>query len=170
MDMSTVFPGLDPRCPGPSDFSLAQDPVFAGLLTRTYAERLGKSLLPFGMEPNAAARWLYEDAPFCVLAHNAAADPRFVYGNRTTQSCFEFDWNELTRLPSRLSAEAPNQAERQGLIEAVARAGFATGYRGLRIAKSGRRFWIEEVTMWQLTDAAGTVWGQAATYDRWRDA
>jgi hypothetical protein len=76
----------------------------------------------------------------------------------------------MTRLPSRLSAEAPNRAERQGLIEAVARDGYATGYRGLRIAKSGRRFWIEDVTMWQLADATGVVRGQAATYRRWQDA
>ncbi len=170
MNSSIAIPGLDPRCPGPSDFSLAYDPVFAGLITRTYVERLGKSLLPFELEREAAARWLYEEAPFCVLVHNTASDPRFVYANRTAQLCFEFRWDEMTCLSSRLSAEAPNQAERQDLIEAVTHAGFATGYRGLRIAKSGRRFWIEDVTMWQLTDAADTVRGQAAAYNKWRDA
>ena len=165
-----IAPGLDPHDPGPSDFGLAQDPVFAGLLTHTYLERLGKSLGPFALDAVAAAHWLYGAAPFCLLVHNTAADPRFVYANRTAQSCFEYEWDEITRLPSRLSAEMPDQAERQGLIEAVTRAGFATGYRGLRIAKSGRRFWIEGVTMWQLTDATGTVRGQAAVYEDWRDA
>ena len=30
------------------------------------------------------------------------------------------------------------------LLGSVADKGYARGYRGLRIAKSGRRFWIEE--------------------------
>ena len=102
--------------------------------------------------------------------HDTAPDPRFVHGNRSAQACFEFGWDELTRLPSRLSTEAPNQAERQGLVEAVAQAGFATGYRGLRIAKSGRRFWIGNVTMWQVTDAAGRVRRRVAACNKWRDA
>ncbi len=126
--------------------------------------------MPSELDPVAAAYWLYEEAPFCLLVHNTAADPRFVYANRAAQACFEFEWDEMTRLPSRLSAETPNREERQGLIEAVTRTGFATGYRGLRIAKSGRRFWIEDVTMWQLTDVTGTVRGQAAAYNHWRDA
>jgi len=170
MDFSITIPGLDPRCPGPNDLGLAHDAVFANLITRTYKERLGESLVPLDLDSKAAARWLYEEAPFCVLVHNTASDPRFVYANCTAQACFGFGWDEMTCLPSRLSSEAPNQAQRQDLIETVARAGFATGYRGLRIAKSGRRFWIEDVTMWQLTDAAGTVRGQAATYRIWRDA
>ena len=170
MASSIVVPRLDPRCPGPGDFSLAHDPVFAGLITRTYAERLGKSLLPFKFEPAAAARWLYEEAPFCVLVHNTASDPRFVYANRTAQTCFEFDRDEMTLLSSQLSVEAPNRTERQSLIETVTRSAFATGYRGLRIAKSGHRFWIENVTMWQLMDTAGTVQGQATAYNNWRDA
>jgi len=38
---------------------------------------------------------------------------------------------------------------------------FATGYRGLRVGRSGRPFWIEDVTMWDLMDADGGVHGQA---------
>jgi MEKHLA domain len=168
--MSEAIPGLDPGDVGPSDPALAHNPEFIGLLAGSYERLVGESLAPAGLGSVEAARWLYEQAPFCVLAHNAAEDPRFVYANRAAQACFGFDWTEMTLLPSRLSAEAPNRAERQRLIEAVARDGYATGYRGLRIAKSGRRFWIEDVTMWQLADATGVVRGQAATYRRWRDA
>ncbi len=164
------MPGLDPVRPGPSAADLARDPVFAGLIDRNYRTRLGRSLVASGHDPTSAARWLYDDAPFCLLVHNTAADPRFVYANLTAQACFGFDWDEMTCLPSRLSAEVPNRAERQTLIETVARDGYATGYRGLRIAKSGRRFWIEDVTMWQVTDDAAIVRAQAAVYDRWRDA
>jgi PAS domain-containing protein len=97
-----------------------------------------------------AARWLYREAPFCALAHNTDRDAIFIYGNKAAQACFEYTWDELTSLRSRLSAEEPNREERQCLLDAVKRHGFATGYRGLRIAKSGRRFWIENVTVWQL--------------------
>ena len=55
-------------------------------------------------------------------------------------------------------------------LEAVARHGFATGYSGIRIAKSGRRFLIEKGVVWQLIDRDGAVRGQAATFARWRDA
>ncbi|WP_437377230.1 MEKHLA domain-containing protein [Inquilinus limosus] len=39
-----------------------------------------------------------------------------------------------------------------------------TSYRDLRVAKSGRRFWIENATVWRLIDEAGTLHGQAATF------
>ncbi len=161
---------LDPDRPGPSDAALARDTGFVGLLTRTYRDRLGKDLVPAGLDPTAAAPWLYERAPFCLLVHNTAADPRFVYANRIAQACFEYGWHEITCLRSRQSAAPFDRAERQRLIEAVTRDGFATGYRGLRIARSGRSFWIEDVTMWQLVDMSGRLRGQAAAYAHWSDA
>src|SRR5262245_51859263 len=79
-------------------------------------------------------------------------------------------WDEIVLLPSRLSAEPVDREERQKLLDDVARQGFATGYSGLRIAKSGRRFWIEDGVVWQLIDEDGAVRGQAATFAKWRDA
>jgi hypothetical protein len=110
---------------------------------------------------------LYQHAPFAC--HDRQADPVFIYANRTAQRCFEFDWDKMTRLPSRLSTEAPNRAERQHLLDAVGRDGFISNYKGVRIAKSGRRFWIENAVVWQLIDAAGTLLGQAARFQDWRD-
>ncbi|GEP03888.1 MEKHLA domain-containing protein [Methylobacterium oxalidis] len=144
---------------------LSQDPGFFTLLDGSHARLLGRPLAPEGR----GADWLYAEAPFAVLAHDGSADPRFVYANRTAQSCFGYDWAAFTALPSRLSAEAPERAARQELLDRVARDGFATGYRGVRIAASGRRFLIEDGTVWQLVDADGTVRGQAATFSRWRD-
>jgi hypothetical protein len=40
-------------------------------------------------------------------------------------------------------------------------------YSGVRVSKSGRRFRIERAIVWNLTDAAGTHCGQAASFDRW---
>src|ERR1700746_200330 len=58
-----------------------------------------------------ATRWLYQEAPFCALAHNTDRDPIFIYGNKAAQACFEYTWDELTSLRSRLSAEEPNRQE-----------------------------------------------------------
>ncbi|QLI81775.1 MEKHLA domain-containing protein [Chitinibacter fontanus] len=140
------------------------------LMLASYRRLVGRELVDPSWDIEQAAQWLAETAPFCVLAHEASADPRFIFANRTAQRCFEYSHDELIGLPSRLSAEAPNRAERQQLLESVSRQGFASGYRGLRIAKSGRRFWIEDVTVWNLIDEAGVCHGQAATYARWCDA
>jgi hypothetical protein len=149
--------------------NLSVDPAFFDLLTESHARLVGAPLIPPGEgEQNAA--WLYHEAQFCVLAHDTDPDPRFIYGNRAAQACFEYDWDALTSLPSRLSAEAPNRDERQKMLDAVTSNGFATGYRGLRIAASGRRFWIEDGIVWQLIDREGVRHGQAAVFRRWRDA
>jgi PAS domain-containing protein len=145
---------------------LSVNPAFFELLDKSYSRLLGRSLAPAGMTIEAAARWLYEDAPFGVLAHNTDADPTFIYGNKAVQRRFEYTWQELTSLRSRLSAEAPNREERQQFLERVGRDGFVTGYRGLRITKAGKRFWIEDATVWQLTDDAGIYRGQAAMLPR----
>lgn len=140
-----------------------------GLIIESHRRLVGADLAPPELAEAEQARWLYEDAPFCVLAHNGAADPVFIYANRAAQRCFEYGWEEFLRLPSRFSAEAPNRAERQRLLDTVARDGFAAGYKGLRVAKSGRRFWIEQGVVWQLTDAHGMARGQAASFPIWRD-
>lgn len=150
--------------------SLAHDPEFFDLLVGSYRRIVGGTppFLASGEHPSAL--WLYRDATDCVLAHNTDPDPRFIYANRAAQSCFEYDWDEFVSLPSRLSAEPLGREDRQLLLDAVARNGFATGYRGLRIAKSGRRFWIEGGVVWQLVDGVGAVRGQAASFSQWRDA
>lgn len=143
----------------------AADPAFFALLASNYARAVGKPLLAEGQD----AAWLYSDAPFAVLAHNTAPDPVFVYANRTAQACFEYGRDEFITLPSRLSAEAPNREERQLLLDAVTRHSFISDYRGMRIARSGRRFWIEGGTVWQLIDEDGAPRGQAALFTSWTD-
>ncbi|WP_410499594.1 MEKHLA domain-containing protein [Chitinibacter sp. S2-10] len=140
------------------------------LMLDSHRRLTGRELVPADWPLAQAAHWLQHEAPFCVLAHEAGFDPRFIFANATAQRCFEYSASELIGLPSRLSAEAPNREERQQLLDAVSRNGYASGYRGLRIARSGRRFWIEDVTVWNLIDEAGQCHGQAATYASWRDA
>jgi len=141
---------------------LRKDLLFANLLTESYFRFTGHSLAPDGLIGEDAAMWLYELAPFGLLAHNSASDPVFVYGNKVAQQLFEYGWDELVGLPSRLSAEAPNREQRQRFLTDVQRHGFVTGYCGIRISKSGKRFVIEDATVWQLIDAEGRYHGQAA--------
>ena len=148
---------------------LSHDPDFFDLLVSSYRRTLGRD--PAFLEHGAprSAEWLYAQASHPVLAHNTDPDPRFIYANRAAQTAFEYDWDEITSLPSRLSAEPVDREERHRLLDSVARHGFATGYSGVRIAKSGRRFLIEQGVVWQLIDRDGAVRGQAATFARWRD-
>jgi PAS domain-containing protein len=147
-----------------------EDPGFYDLLVDSYRRIVGAE--PPFLPPGAlhSARWLYTESPVCVLAHDADPDPRFIYANKAAQACFEYSFDEITALPSRLSAEAPARDERQRLLDAVARDGFATGYSGVRIAKSGRRFLIEDGVLWHLTERDGSLHGVAATFARWRNA
>jgi hypothetical protein len=141
------------------------DPGFFALLTGSYERLVGKPLVPEGADAN----WLYEQAPFAVLAHDGSSDPKFTYANKCAQACFEYDWDEIITLPSRLSAEPADRAERQALLDQVARHGFMSGYRGIRVAKSGRRFAIEDGIVWELIDAKDRRHGQAATFSSWRN-
>ena len=144
---------------------LSTDAGFFALLTDSYARLVGAPLVP----PATDADWLYREAPFVVVAHGTDQDPKFIYANKTAQECFEYSWEEFMSLPSRLSAEAPDRAERQSLLDDVARNGFLSGYQGLRVAKSGRRFIIEDGVVWELLDRDGMRHGQAATFLSWRD-
>jgi len=143
---------------------------FVACLLESHRRLTGRALLTEqDGEPDAmAARRLY-DAPFVVLAHDTAADPRFTYANRAAQRLFEMPWSEIVGLPSRLSAEAPAREERQRLLEQVATRGYIDDYSGVRISKSGRRFRILRATVWNVRDRLGRPLGQAATFTDWED-
>ena len=140
-----------------------RDPAFFALLTGSYRRLVGKPLT------DRDAAWLYRDAPFVVLAHNTDADPIFTYANRAAQDCFGYGWDEFLTLPSRLSAEPMLRQDRQRLLDSVRDKGFIADYRGIRIAKSGRRFRISGTVIWQLIDEDGVLRGQAAKFADWSD-
>jgi len=119
-------------------------------------------------------RWLGEDladdlweAPFALVSHGIEPDPVLNYGNRKALELWEMTWEELTKTPSRLTAEAPDREERARLLSEVASHGFIRNYSGIRISKSGRRFCIEGATVWNLLDEEGRYYGQAAAFSRW---
>jgi PAS domain-containing protein len=145
------------------------DDDFADLLTTSYQRVVARPLLPGTVAASDASRWLYNHAPFILLAHDTSPDPVFVYANRAAQRRFEYSWDEFIRLPSRLSAEEPNRDERQAFLNEVLRRGFVDDYQGLRKTRSGRRFRIESATVWNLIDVDGDLRGQAALVPRWTD-
>lgn len=136
------------------------------LLRFSFHHWTGRDLMDPGMTDDEAARFAFS-ARFALLSHDAGKDPRFTYGNETALALFGLGWAEFTALPSRLSAEAGDQQERARLLAEVAADGHIDDYRGVRIARGGRRFLIEQATVWNLTDPIGVYHGQAATFRHW---
>lgn len=106
-------------------------------------------------------------SPFVVASHTKAEDPILNYGNQQALALWEGTWEEFTGIPSRLTAEPVNQAERARMLDQVATHGFITDYQGIRISRTGRRFLVQQATVWNVLDDHGTIQGQAATFSRW---
>lgn len=136
-------------------------------LARSFKKWTGRDLLPGNLSAAELAEKIF-DAPFVVVSHGTHADPILNYGNRAALALWEMSWEEFTRTPSRLTAEAPRREERARLLEAVARNGFIDDYSGIRISKSGRRFEIFRATVWNLVAETGTPCGQAAAFSEWK--
>lgn len=135
-------------------------------LARSFQQRTGRVLAPAGLAPLELSRWIFE-APFVVASHGTQADPILNYGNGAALTVWESKWEELTAMPSRLTAEAPLREERARLLDLVARQGYIDDYSGIRISKNGRRFRIAQATVWNLTTESGAPCGQAATFSNW---
>jgi hypothetical protein len=134
------------------------------LIAESFASLTGRELIAPARDDLAEALW---SAPIVLLAHGTEADPVFFYGNRMALERFEMTAEQLVGTPSRLSAEFAERAERERLLEEVARRGFIDDYAGVRVSSTGRRFRIEQATVWNLIDASGEKHGQAAAFARW---
>jgi hypothetical protein len=106
-------------------------------------------------------------ANFVIVSHDSNKDPIFNYGNQSALDLWEFDWKQFTRLPSRLSAEPLAQIHRDRLLLEVKNQGYIANYRSIRISRTGKRFWVENATIWTVTDNNGNDIGQAATFSKW---
>ena len=141
-------------------------PAYAALLLKSYRSLTGRDLLPPAASIEAAAEALF-NAPFVVLSHEASHDPVFVYANRAALARFSMSLNEIIGLPSRYSAEPVARDERQRLLDRVTAQGYIDDYRGVRIAKNGKRFEVRNATVWNVIDECGTIVGQAAAFSEW---
>jgi hypothetical protein len=138
------------------------------LIVESHGRVVGRPLLHADPSDAAGLRDTLWNTPLVVVAHGTQADPVFCYGNRLALELFEMDFAAFTALPSRYSAQPLARETRAELLERVARHGFIDDYSGIRISSTGRRFRIENATVWNLIDAAGSYRGQAATFRDWR--
>mgnify|MGYP002630317629 CR=1 FL=1 len=137
------------------------------LLRSSFRDWTGKDLIDDSLDSRAGAKYLFE-APFALLSHyQPLSDPILNYGNKTVLSLFEVSWKELIQMPSRLTAEPHEREERAELMRRVSKNGYIDDYTGIRISKSGKRFLIEQATVWNLIDSQGTYKGQAAIFSDW---
>ena len=136
------------------------------IIARSLKHWTGRDLPPGTISPAEFAEKVFH-APFVLVSHGTEADPILNYGNAAALALWEMSWDELTRTPSRLTAEAPNREERARLLAAVAQRGFIDDYSGVRISKAGRRFRIAQATVWNLLSETGQPCGQAAMFSHW---
>jgi hypothetical protein len=135
-------------------------------LARSLKHWTGRELMPGVSDPRELSRRVFE-APFVLVSHGTEAEPVLNYGNRSALTLWDISWDELTRTPSRLTAEAPNREARARLLERVTRDGFIDNYSGVRIGRTGRRFRIAQATVWNLLSPGGAAYGQAAMFSNW---
>jgi hypothetical protein len=138
----------------------------AQLLCASYERWTGKKLLPASSPSHPLTEQLFH-APFALVSHGTEADPVFNFGNQTALNLFEMSWEEFTLLPSRKSAEPVNRQERADFMARVTKEGFIKDYSGIRISATGKRFRIEQATVWNLIDKKEQYHGQAPVFDQW---
>lgn len=150
--------------------SLLQNSTFlrhSGKLNQSFHRYTGQHLVPKTGTEEDIARSLYK-APLVVLSHNFNHDDViFDYANEAAQKLWEYSWEEFIQLPSRLSAEADSVEARQKALSQAEQNGYISGYSGIRISKSGKRFRIQDVVIWNLEDENGRKTGQAACFPTW---
>ena len=132
----------------------------------SYRHWTGKDLVARSGDATIDAKTLF-DAPFVVVSHGTQANPILNYGNQTALNLWELNWERLTRMPSRETAEPMHRDEREQFMARVRRDGFLSDYEGIRIASSGRRFRIQNALIWNILDEKKSVCGQAATFSTW---
>ena len=140
--------------------------ALALLLFESHQRVVGRPLSNSALTGKALVDALWR-MPQVLVAHGLGDDPLFNYGNAAALALFEMTWAQFIATPSRASAEASNQAARARVMADVASRGYTTGYRGLRVSRTGQRFWIEDTTIWNVLDADGRYCGQAATFAHW---
>jgi len=141
---------------------------FVQTLDEAYRHWTGQGLpAPAHLDSQQRLAWLHSHAPYSLLAHDGAADPRFTYVNECALKCFKYPRETFIGMPSRFSASELDRAARQVLLEQVTANGIAEGYSGWRVDAHGQPFMIHAGVVWTLLDEAGRAVGQAALF--WPD-
>lgn len=137
------------------------------VILNSYRHWTGRELLSLSSTKTDLMTALFF-APFVVVTSDSAADPILNYGNKQGLQLWEMSWKQLTQTPGRHTAEPMHRDERQGFLDTVQKKGFIDNYSGIRISSSGRRFKIEQATVWNLIDQNLRFVGQAATFQSFK--
>ena len=135
-------------------------------LLNSYQKLLKRELIHRTSNPQEESERLFL-APFVVASHGIDSDPIYNYGNKVLLELWERDWQQLTSMPSRLSAEKILREERQQILEATSQHGYLKNYQCIRISRTGKRYKINDITLWNVIDDQGSFCGQAATFSQW---
>lgn len=151
----------------------------AGLILQSHLKAFGKDhpaalIAPLAADASAhqLAQALFA-APTVVLAHDGAPldqgeGPRLIYANRAALVLWKRAWSEMVGMPSRLTAEPSERHSRQMALVAARQQAATTGYSGIRIDSSGRRFQISAARLWSLSkNGEAAPYGQVAAFSNW---
>ncbi len=135
-------------------------------LLDSYARFVKKELI------DRQGTWLQQaehlfDSPIVIASHGIETDPVLNYGNQSALKLWEMDWNQFTRTPSRLTAEPINREDREQMLHQAKMQGFIADYTGIRISSNGKRFRINQATIWNIHKPDGTPLGQGAAFSDW---
>ncbi len=139
---------------------------YVHLITNSLKELANINIVDFSLTLEEQAEQVF-NSDYVLLAHNGTNDPIFNYANQTAQELFEMSWEEFTNMPSKYSAESDERSKREEFLAEVAEKGYSKDYSGIRISKSGKRFEIKNVILWNIYDSEGNRIGQAAMFDEY---
>jgi MEKHLA domain. len=136
------------------------------LITKSLKELANIEIVDSSLSIEEQAKQVFSSG-YVLLAHNASDDPIFNYANQTALNLFEMSWEEIINMPSKYSAESDERGQREKFISEVEAKGYSKDYSGIRISKSGRRFEIKNVILWNVYDSENNRIGQAALFDEY---
>lgn len=135
------------------------------LIAESFARLAGKPLVglaPAGYEP---AMW---QAPRAIGARGIGFEPRYFYGNRMLLDLLGMSASELAGTSPRQQAEPLLRAERERMIDELARNDIVEIYGVVGLTATGRRFAISDAQIWNLIDRRGGRHGLGITFSAWR--
>ena len=166
--MASPLPSFMPPSSEPPWLS-AEALASAARILAGHQRAFGRPLLA-GLHVDASGRQRGQElfaASTIVLAHDGGADPRLIYANGAALQLWRRSWAEMVGMPSRLTAEPEQRADRALALARARRQEALSGYGGIRVDREGRRSRIEAARLWTLRDEQGVDCGQAASFSNW---
>ncbi|MBF2065727.1 MAG: MEKHLA domain-containing protein [Calothrix sp. C42_A2020_038] len=136
-------------------------------LLHSYQHWTGESLFDLSMAPLDLSQVLFH-APFIVVSHGMETNPIFNYANQKALELWELEWNQFIQMPSCQTVEQTEREDRQKLLEETEKKGFTDKCSGVRVSSTGKKFYIENIKLWNVLDENQQRCGQAAMFYQWQ--